>query len=401
MANKIRSLGRILLRQSESSSHSTSGSEIPTPLDAKERRRQARDPYELHSVSVASSPLFNSPSSENAQSPVGSPGGVFDPLVRAGTLLATAELDRLSFLARSRATDSKPSGSASSPASSEASPNGDAPPDIPGSSLRTSTAAASPLPQTDGVRLTAVPANTPASEIAGPATPSSTGSTKHGHRRRAARTPLPQVCMPEDAPRDIQERSGPDSGSAMASSSEQSSPGESSASKVAGGCHRYDIYSSHVPKPLSANPSPSRGVNGRSKPGCTAQLEISSPKRLPKKKLDMEHLNELLDNAISNSMVKQRPSPMTTGNHLGRQQRTDAEAKGKRARVRRSTSGTVHVLEMVGSTEGSSSGTGSLASGPPLADDGRGQEFAQLKALREQLQCNVPGTIPEKDSVEC
>lgn len=499
VAEKIRSLGRII-RPSESSSHSTAGSDFAAPLDAKERRRQAREPYELLSESHASSPLFNSPGSESARSH----RGIFDPLVRASTMLATAELDRLSFLAHSRAIDSKPSRKAST-ASSGTSLNGAAPPNTPGTCLGTSSAAASPLPQRAGLVTLAVPANTPASETDRPATPGSTISTKHGHRRRAAGSRLSDMCLPEDTARDVQEDSGSEPGFATVNPSAQSSPGVSSASKVADECHSQEFYHNTIPKPLSVNTSPLKGVNGVAKPACLPRLKSSAPKRPPQKKLDIERLNELLDNAISNSIVTQRlnamaatlphpggrhllesrtlhstassqqdgnqhdahgpskamvsgtvgsrpfiasrasspgprrdrsgrdmsslsaaspgikkhmvkhiprsvtptgshavlrvpracspyrdgesrgldPScPMPSGEASGHPRRTDTEAKGKRTKVRRSTSGTVHVLEMVGSTEGSSSGTGNSDKEPPLAGDGCLHEIPKLKTLR-------------------
>lgn len=98
VADKIRSLGRIIHR-SDSSSQSTVASEMSTPLDARERRRRARDLGVLLSESASPSPLFNSPAFESVLSPVDTDGGTLDALVKAGTFVATAELDRLSFLA--------------------------------------------------------------------------------------------------------------------------------------------------------------------------------------------------------------------------------------------------------------------------------------------------------------
>jgi hypothetical protein len=520
VADKIRSLGRIL--RSDSSSQSATVSEFPTPLDAKERRRQARDPYELHSESVSPSPLFNSPSSESARSPIGTAGGIFDPLVRAGTLLATGELDRLSFLAHSRGIDLKLADEGSSGESSGISPKGNAPSNTPATCLRASNAAAIPLPQTDGVLTPVVPANTPASDIATPATPHRTRSFKHDHRRRGAGSRLSEMYMSQDAPENIPQDSGSQSGSVITTPPDGTSLGKSASDKGADKCERHDIYRNLVPKPLSLTPSPPRNVHVRTGPNRAAKPDASKP--LPQEKLDMDHLNELLDNAISNSIVTQRlnavtsslphlagahPSPQTppctcpdqqkvskpdaseppqslplgsvgirpfiesrasspgprrdrsarnlstlsaaspvikrhmakhvsrsrtpTDSHvvaclpsawdpdrgngtgdsevfcpvtmadtLGHEQRPDSGAKGKRAKVRRSTSGTVHMVEMVECSEGSSSGTGSPDSEPPLADDGCPQEFARLKALREQLHCIMPGKLTEeKDSIEC
>ncbi|OIW26570.1 hypothetical protein CONLIGDRAFT_480204 [Coniochaeta ligniaria NRRL 30616] len=331
VAEKIRSLGRII-RRSDSSSHSTTASEFPTRLEAKERRRQARDPYELHSESVASSPLFNSPSSESARTPVDTSRGIFDPLVRAGTLLATAELDRLSFLANSRGIDTKPSNEGPSATSSGTSSKVNNPPNTPATCLGSSSATASPLPQTDGVltpavptltpavpTLTpAVPTNTPASDLATPTPPSASHSTNHGHRRRVARSRLSEVYAPDDASGDIQQESGSESGSVIASSPYQSKS-VPPAGKGADMCERHDIYHSLVPKPLSMTPSPPKVANDPIKPNSTARLDSSSSKGLAPKKLDIERLNELLDNAISDSLVTQRliASTSTASNPAG------------------------------------------------------------------------------------
>jgi hypothetical protein len=57
---------------------------------------------------------------------------------------------------------------------------------------------------------------------------------------------------------------------------------------------------------------------------------------------------------------------------------------------------------MVESSDTSSSATESLGSETPLADDGCPQEFAKLTALREQLHCIMPGTMPEEsDAPDC
>ncbi|KAJ9130275.1 hypothetical protein NKR19_g9959 [Coniochaeta hoffmannii] len=485
VADKIKSLGRILHR-TDSSSHSTTASDLQNPLGGKERRRQARETYELHSQSVASSPLFNSPTSEYGPSSIGSPGAIFDPLLRAGTLLATAELDRLSFWAHSKVIDADTPGQEARATSNGTSPNVEVPPNTPATCRGTSTAATSPVLQTDGVLGVAVPANTPASDVATPSTPYVSHSTKSDHRRRGARSRLSEMYPPEDASEEIRDEARSESGSVVAASRARSSPGVSSAGPGVARLGRLDIHHNLVRKPLDLTPSPPEEGDRRAKVNSTAHVEGSEPKS--EQKLDMEHLNELLDNAIGNSIAVQRldtatsaslrpagtqllgpstvcsPSPhqmkrlgdgthpsqsltsssvaspigrkymakhfskstsptaspsapfmpnewypdgggepgdsgvfrpVTMSDTVAHEQRTDSKAKGKRANVRRSTSGTVQVTEMAESSDGTSTGTESSDSEAPLADDGCPHEFARLQALREQLTYSMPDTMPE------
>lgn len=527
VADKIRSLGRIFHR-SDSSSNSTTVSEVPTPLGAKERRRQARDPYELHSESVASSPLFNSPSSESARSPGDvCRGSIFDPLVRAGTLMATAELDRLSFLANARGIDSSPSDKEPTPVSTGTSSTGNVPANTPGTCLGSSSTMTHLVPQTDGVLTPAVPTNTPTSGLAMPVLSNASHLVKHGHHRNGARSRLSEYYISEDASKDVQEQSGSESGSVITTSRAQSSADGAGTAKDGDKRKRDEVYHGLVPKPLSSTPSPSKEAKERMGPDRTAPLNGPSSKHKPDEKLDMVQLNDLLDKAIGNSIVTQRlnatktspphfvgtclfdtntlrsstasqlklldsesreapPSltlgsvgirpfiksrasspgprrerstrglsslsaaspivkrhmarhvsrstnpaesravpckpdgwspdrgdepgdsdlfcPELLGHSSGHEQQIDLEAITSQTKVRRSTSGTVHVTEMAESCEGSSSGTESSESDAPLADDACPSELAKLKQLREQLHCIMPGTLPrdeeDQDAVE-
>lgn len=508
MADKIRSLRRIL-RRSDSSSHATTAPGLRTPLDARERRRQARDPYELHSESVTSDPLFTSPSSESARTPIDTSRGIFDPLVRAGTLVATAELDRLSFLANSREIISKPSKTELSTTSSGPSSNGNAYPNPPAGRLEDSGAIVDSQSGTGTVLTPEVPTNTPASDLASPATPNAPYSTKHGQRRRGAHSRLSEVYMSDDAQKETQRESGSESSPCHPDSRDQG----------AEMCERHDICLSLAPKPLSVTPSPPGSANKRTEPIRTVQLNGSSSNQRDQKALDMEHLNELLDKAISNSIITQRliastsspsslaaahvreepvlrailpsqlkfvhhdarepcqplslgsvgirpfvdsrasspgprrdPSirnlislsaaspvikkhmakhvfrsmtpteslavpcmphernlnhsdesgdldlfrPEALGDVLGHEQSAGFEANSKQTKIRRSTSGTVLVMEAVDASDGSSSATDGSDRETPLADDGCPQEFAMLTALREQAHYIMPGTPSEK-----
>lgn len=507
VADKIRSLGTIL-RRSDSSSHSTTASEFRPAPDAKERRRQARDPYVVHSKSVASSPLLCSPNSERTSSPNDTPGGVFDPLVRAGILVATGELDRLTFLANSRWNDSNKSYKEPSTTSSGTPLTGNAPPNTPAAYLEAST---------DGVLAGAGPTTL----TLGSAMPAPY-STEHGHRRRGARSRLSDVYGPEVWRNDVEYGSATESGSVLANSCLQSEPGASFAGNDADKYEHHDHHSS-VPKLLSLTSPPPSDANESTRPNRSAWLGGLSATGVRQKKIDIERLNKLLDNAISNYITQraitstsypanhagarfpempilrpglpshsvladfdareprqplplgslgirpfidsrasspgprretstrqhlstlsaaspvikghmakhvsrsttptesriaprmsdecnpahgnERPGdlelswPGIQGDALHHEQRTGPEVNRKRTRFRRSTSGTVLVME---ASDGSSSDTGSSDSETPLANDGCPQEFAKSRVIREQLQCIMPGTLPEeRDSVDC
>ncbi|KAB5518722.1 hypothetical protein GE09DRAFT_510584 [Coniochaeta sp. 2T2.1] len=290
VADKIRSLGRIL-RRTESSSLSNSVTEFPTPLDGRERRRQARNSYEMHSDSVTSSPLFNTPTSESAFSPTAVGEGIFYPLVRAGTLVATAELDRLCFLANAKAPASTPSDKG------------------PTATGNPSSALASPHPQTDGITLPAAPANTPASDTASPGFPTVSRPSQHGNRRKASRSRLSEVHNQEDTPLTIER--APGSTSVIGASPDPNKSGTSHAGNDVDKCERHDIYRGLVPEPLVPTPSPLSDMTGRGEASHSVRFQHSSAQHPPQKKLDMENLNELLDNAIGSCFVAQRLSAST------------------------------------------------------------------------------------------
>lgn len=522
VAEKIRSLGAIL-RRSDSSSHSTMASDFRPAPDAKERRRQARDPYVVHSKSVASSPLLCSPNSERASSPNDTPGGVFDPLVRAGILVATGELDRLTFLANSRWNDSNKSDKEPSTTSSATPLTGNAPPNTPAACLGTSSSVANLLRPTDGVLAVAGTTTLPL-DSAMPAPSGALHSTEHGHRGKGAWSRLSDVHSPEGWRNDVQLGSASESGSVLANFCPQSEPGASFAGNDADKYEHHDVHHSFVPKLLSVTSPPPSDANESTQPYHSARLGGSSATGDGQKNIDIERLNELLDNAISDYITqraitstsspanhagaqfperpilrpglpsrsvladfdarepRQQPLPLgslgirplidsrasspgprreistrqhltslsaaspvikrhmakhvarsttpteshiaprmadecnpdhgnerpgdlelswpgTQGDALRHEQRAGPEVDRKRTRFRRSTSGTVFVME---AGDGSSSDTRSSDSENPLADDGCPQEFATSRAIREQLQCIMPGTLPEeRDLVDC
>ncbi|KAB5542677.1 hypothetical protein GE09DRAFT_250270 [Coniochaeta sp. 2T2.1] len=291
VADKIRSLGRIL-RRTESSSLSNSVSGFPTPLDGRERRRQARNSYEMHSDSVTSSPLFNTPTSESAFSPTTMGEGIFHPLVRAGTLVATAELDRLCFLANTNAP-------ASTPSDKGATATGN-----------TSSALVSPHPQTDGIVIPAALANSPASDAASPGFPTFSRSSQHGNRRKASRSRLSEVHNQEDTPLTIER--APGSTYVIGGSRDPDRLGTPFADKDVDKCARHAICHGLVQQPLVPTPSPPKDRTGRVDPSRLVRFEHPSTACPPHNKLDMEHLNELLDNAPINSFAAQSLNVSTT-----------------------------------------------------------------------------------------
>jgi hypothetical protein len=308
VADKIRSLGRIVRGSDGSSSQSTTVSEYPTPLGGRERRRQARDTYELHSQSVTSSPLFNFPTSEAAQSPIDTPGRIFDPLLRAGTLLATAELDRLSFLAQSATgLGLEPSVQESYQETSGRSSAVDVPPNTPATRLGASSRA---LPQVDGVLAPAAPANTPVSDIS---TPVTSGARHWSRRTRGAGSRLSQMSTSEEAPEGIER--GTDF---ITTCTTQSSPGGLAEGTQMHRCERRPNCNNLGPKALVLTPSPTappaHEANDIESQG-TLQLVEPAVEPIPEKTLDMGHLHKLLDDAIHNSIVTQRMNVLRPGSH--------------------------------------------------------------------------------------
>jgi hypothetical protein len=383
VADKIRSLGHIL-HHSQSSSQSTTASELRAPLDARERRRHAMDPYQMHSESPSTTGLFNSPASEIALSPVNSPAGVFNPIVKGGFLLATAELDRLSLLANATGTESSACGKEPQTASNGISPTGNVPSNTPEFHRRTSST--SPLQPNSGVPTPAVPTNTPASDSAPPAPLIASHSYNYGHRRRGARSHLSEVSSPAE---DIHEESGSDSGSNVAGlfhndtrerarhlplgtvgvrpfvSSRASSPGP-----------RQDLSARNLSSLSAATPTLPKNSKTTQRSRSTTPVEghviIGKP--------DTSYPDSGNEPGDSDLL-----SPIPLGGSLGHERLSHSEAKTRHTRTRSSTSGTVQVTEVVDARAESSSDTGSSGSEAPLADDGCPQEFAKLKALGEKV----------------
>lgn len=94
LSRRLRSFREKFGRKPSSSAYSIR-SEFPPPPDGKERRILSRNSTDILSSSGEESPLFNTP--ESNITPMKPDGRRVDPLAASGLLIATAELDRLSF----------------------------------------------------------------------------------------------------------------------------------------------------------------------------------------------------------------------------------------------------------------------------------------------------------------
>jgi hypothetical protein len=183
----IRSLGRRLQRSSSSSAPACAAENVHR--EGRERHRRNRDSCEVYSESAAYSPLYESPALVCGESQ-GVVPGVLDRLAVAGVMVATEELDRLSFIADhgyflySRARTTTHSGSASA---------ANAPPNTPVQQSRPPSGIPS------GMATPLAPDNSPLSGTstlaARPCLPNHAG--KPSPRRRTARSRLSEVCIPE------------------------------------------------------------------------------------------------------------------------------------------------------------------------------------------------------------
>lgn len=91
MSRGLRSLGR---RFHRSSSGYSIRSDLPVPLEGKERRLLAREPADVYPSSGSETPLFNTP--ESGGTPTSSTRASVEILAVTGTMIAASELDRLS-----------------------------------------------------------------------------------------------------------------------------------------------------------------------------------------------------------------------------------------------------------------------------------------------------------------
>ncbi|KAK8873513.1 heterokaryon incompatibility protein-domain-containing protein [Apiospora arundinis] len=92
MSRGLRSLGRRFHRSS--SGYYSIRSDLPVPLEGKERRLLAREPADVYPSSGSETPLFNTP--ESGGTPTSSTRVSVEILAVTGTMIAASELDRLS-----------------------------------------------------------------------------------------------------------------------------------------------------------------------------------------------------------------------------------------------------------------------------------------------------------------
>ncbi|KAI2779961.1 hypothetical protein F4815DRAFT_471724 [Daldinia loculata] len=196
VTKQFRSL-RQRIRRSGSSTFSVR-SEFPAPRHSKERRLLARDSMGTWPPSGEESPLFNTPESNatNAKRISQDIGRHIDPLAMASVMIATAELDRLSSR-RSLDLLSRTSGSSTSTGVSGNSPTSHTPfhsgVTSPNNEISASTSTALDMPPT-------IPFNTPLSSDpqSGVISPVSKSSRRRGKRRRAQRSRLSEVTIPDN-----------------------------------------------------------------------------------------------------------------------------------------------------------------------------------------------------------
>lgn len=326
VAERIKSLGRII-RRSNSVSASTTPSDFQSgpPSDSSQRRRRARD-EEVHTDSFFDSPLYAT-ASEGSQSSSPDPScGIFDPLVKAGTMVATGELDRLSFLATVKAAaNAKLSESGTTAADSLGSSNAaDVPPNSPASIAASLSGATSPVLPLGSVLkpMTPIaPSYNPASALSSPGTAepvAGTYSSKYSAQKKATQVSRLSEVHVADVDH-TGENSGSDSGSVVATGAStalvdhdrlDSDTTPVSTGTEQGGSRADDEPISRL-EPRSSTASPrSKGKRIqelRRNLKLPREDQPGKPKFKPLlKNINMDQLTELIDKAVVKAIAEQR-----------------------------------------------------------------------------------------------